>query len=445
MDEDLEQLRRLYAEDPVPDERSLGVLRARMAAAFAQETSGAKKRLTARRVTGLMPRRWAWAMSTAVALTVLLVVVLLPRNDRSELGMLVANYRAGQPTHTQPHFLDDMVTFGHLPEGFHLTSDFRSNKLTRPVQFDRTILFSEGAETLSIAIRQSSSFDGPFEPIGTLSNAIVTHTTIRGHPGEIVTVIPSGPTSPGGFPQPCGPARPAYASGNTLSQIQLTWIERPGVEFTVSGGGLSLDQLAQVANGIVYHRAIDECFADGHVVSTAGGCAPGTASSPPADDLAIPAGGTQIASGTVDSIPWAFSAAVAPNDTNTWYELAYRGQLVSGSCGSGGNAASSQLDLATALDGQRFATGAVPDLVTSVTATSNRGNTVSQPVLPIRLDGLAFFALSLGSFHGVCDDLCQGQVTLTFYHGGTRLATVTVPGDRSLGGFPIPAHIGRQP
>ena len=49
MDEDLEQLRRLYAEDPVPDERSLGVLRARMAAAFAQETSGAKKRLTARR------------------------------------------------------------------------------------------------------------------------------------------------------------------------------------------------------------------------------------------------------------------------------------------------------------------------------------------------------------------------------------------------------------
>ena len=80
-----------------------------------------------------------------------------------------------------------------------------------------------------------------------------------------------------------------------------------------------------------------------------------------------------------------------------------------------------------------------------MTATSNRGITVSQPVLPIKLHGLAFFALSLGSFHGVCDDLCQGQVTLTFYRGGTRLATATVPGDRNLGGFPIPTHIDRQP
>jgi hypothetical protein len=385
-------------------------------------------------------------MSTAVAVVAALVVIaLLPRTQQSDLGMVVTSYQEAQPTNTQPHLLDNMVTFSHLPEGFHLTSDSRSNKITRLVQFHRTVLFSDGAKTLGIAIQQSSYFEGPFEPVGKLSNAIVTPTTIRGHPGEIVTVIPSGPTSQRGFPQPCGPARPPYASSDTLSQIQLTWIERPGVEFTVSGGGLSLDQLTQVANGIVYDSGIERCFAEGHVVSTTGGCAAGSVSSPPSDYLAIPTGGTQIASGTVDSIPWVFSAAVAPNDTNTWYELAYRGQLVSGSCGSGGDAASSQLDLATALDGQRFATGAVPDLVTSVTATSNHGNTVSQPVLPIRLHGLAFFALSLGTFHGVCDDLCQGRVTLGFYRGHTKVATVTVPGDLSLGGFPVPDHKSRQP
>src|ERR1700693_6348078 len=109
MDEDLEQLRRLYAEDPVPDERSLAVLHERMDAAFAQETSGAKKRLTKRRFTGLTSRRWAWTMSTAVAVAVLLVLVLLPRNHPSDLGMLVTSYRAGQPTNTQPHVLDNMV------------------------------------------------------------------------------------------------------------------------------------------------------------------------------------------------------------------------------------------------------------------------------------------------------------------------------------------------
>ena len=307
MDEDLEQLRRLYAEDPIPNERSLAVLHERMDAAFAQEASGAKNRPTERRFTGLTSRRWAWSMSAAVAVAVLVVVVLLPRTNQSDLGMLVTSYRAGQATNTQPHSLDNMVTFSHFPQGFHLTRDSRSNKLTRPVQFDRSILFSEGAKTLSIAIQQSSYFDGPFEPIGKLSNAIVTPTMIRGHPGEIVTIIPSGLTSPRGLRQPCGPARPPYASSTTLSQIQLTWIERPGVEFTVSGAGLNLDQLTQVANGIVYQRGIDGCFADGRVVSTTGGCAPGSVSSPPSDYLAIPPGGTQIASGTVNSIPWVFS------------------------------------------------------------------------------------------------------------------------------------------
>src|SRR5580704_7221165 len=120
MDEDLEQLRRLYAEDPVPDERSLAVLHERMVAAFAHEASGAKKRGTERRFTGLTPRRWAWTMSTAVAVAVLVVVVLLPRTQQSDLGMVVTSYRTGQPTNSQPHLLDNMVTFSHLPQGFHL-------------------------------------------------------------------------------------------------------------------------------------------------------------------------------------------------------------------------------------------------------------------------------------------------------------------------------------
>src|SRR5580692_533001 len=121
MDEDLEQLRRLYAEEPVPDERSLAVLHERMVAAFAHEASGAKKRRTERRFTGLTSRRWAWTMSTAVAVVAaLVVVVLVPRSQQSDLGMVVTSYQAARPANTQPHLLDNMLTFNHLPEGFHL-------------------------------------------------------------------------------------------------------------------------------------------------------------------------------------------------------------------------------------------------------------------------------------------------------------------------------------
>ena len=431
MDEDLELLRRFYSEDPVPDGRSLAVLQERMQFALDEETSGAKTR---RRFTGFARHRWAMAMPVAVAMAILLVVVLLPRSNESELGMLVTSDRI-----TQPHFLDSMVSFSYLPAGFHLTRDGRSNKLTGPAEFDRTILFSNGTDLLSVVISQSSHNDGPFQPATALSHAFVIPTKIRGHAGEIVQDIPSSVPLPRGIGKACGPPPPPYARNTSSSQIQLNWIERQGVEFTVAGTGLSLTELMQVVNGIVYHRGIDACLRDGRVVSATGGCSAGTVSSPPSDRLAIPPGGTEIAAGTVNSIPWVFSAGVAPDNTNTWLSLEYRGQAEVGGCSSGNNA-SSLLGVGTALDGQRFAVGAVPDLVTSVTATSTHGNSVSQPVFPTTLRGVAFFALSLGKVHGICDDVCGGQVTFTFYRGGASVATVTVPGDLTLGGFPVPDH-----
>jgi hypothetical protein len=115
-----------------------------------------------------------------------------------------------------------------------------------------------------------------------------------------------------------------------------------------------------------------------------------------------------------------------------WYQFNFQGRLLSGSCGP--QSLAPDVIVNTTLSGQRFAFGAVPAWVTSVTATAS-GFTVSQPVLPKHLNAVAFFALYLGKSHGVCNDLCHGRVTIAFFRGSSKAANVVVPQDMGFGGF----------
>ena len=77
--------------------------------------------------------------------------------------------------------------------------------------------------------------------------------------------------------------------------------------------------------------------------------------------------------------------------------------------------------LATALNGQRFFIGATTSEVTSVVVTSKNGTTVRVPTLPHVLKNHSVFVLSLGVVHGVCDDLCQGKIGVSFFHDAKSL------------------------
>jgi hypothetical protein len=82
----------------------------------------------------------------------------------------------------------------------------------------------------------------------------------------------------------------------------------------------------------------------------------------------------------------------------------------------------------------------VPGSITSVRATAPGGSAVSTPVLPGKLGAASFFILYLGENKSVCDQLCSGKVTLAFYRGSKRTATVAVSSDTSVSGFPVPGR-----
>jgi hypothetical protein len=441
MDE-LEMLKALVQEDPAPDAETLTRGRMALDAAVASEKHDIRRGRFHQRWMLSTRRRWfALPAVIVVGAMALLVTEILPQGS-TDLGMQIS-YANSLPGRSQPHFLDSAVTFGYLPEGFALYSDALVNKVTPPVSFSQGFVFTNASsgklDTLSIEIEQDPRLY-QLGPGGTSPDATVIPMTIHGHRGVVIvrqplSPSPSGPSASTGGSAPCGPPRPARSpSGLTApaaGNISFVWQERPNVAIHVSGSGISFDELRRVVDGLIYHAAAGDCLAGSHVLRRSGACQPGITTSPSSSEPTLPPGGHDVGSGTVDGQPWVLFASIEPG--NMWFQFNFQGRLLSGSCGS--QSLAPDVSVNTTLSGQRFAYGALPAWVTSVTATAGGGFTVSQPVLPTQLHGVGFFALYLGKSHGVCNGLCHGRVTVAFYRGSNKAATVLIPQDMDVSGF----------
>ncbi len=434
--DELQDVRALVEGDDDPDSDTLVHARSVLNEAIATERGGQPGRQRYPRRALSPHRRWLVIPTGIAAAIIILLTVILPEGN-TDLGMQIS-YANTVPASAQPHFLNQAVSFGYLPSGFQLYGDTVLNKVTRPPQFRQSIQFtkssSEGLERIYVSIQQSPNlFKGHPPALRSGPYQTVTLTTIHGHQGEVIAAIP--PTPSAAPTNDCFPPRPT-AVPTAPGLISLQWQERPGVAIDVTGTGVAVNELLRVADGLVYHPSIGDCLAGARIISHEGACTPGATSSPPPDVPKVAPGGHEIASGPADGKPWILSASIEPH--SSWYQFNW-GSQGWGSCTGGRSSLIPELDVQTSLTGQRFATGYVPAWVTSVGATAG-ATAVSQPVLPKSLHGVAFFALYLGKFNGVCNNLCRGPVTVVFFRGATKAASVTVSQDLGFGGFSMSGH-----
>lgn len=352
-----------------------------------------------------------------------------------------------------PHLLDNEVTLGYLPSGFRLVSDERVNKTTNPADYRRTIVYqgrsATGPAQVSLTIEQALSEQRLPQSLSSTSSVQYSLTSVRGHEalamnfsdhvsGQVNTsyvngqkhqsISCSGPVNapesqidpicrPFFSASTSQPQGPIFSNSRSLTNLypatSLQWIERQGVMFTLSGNGLTLSVLRQVANGIVYNPSIGNCIVNGHSLGS-GVCAAGVSGSPPIDSTMIPVGGVELASGLVAGHKWALSADMQKGDL--WVDLGYSGEFQNGKW-FGSTSASPTIALQTADNGQRFVFGMMPGSVTSFQAEVQGGSTLKMKVLPAKLDGWSFFVLPLGKVSGTCNSACNSPVDLTFYSG----------------------------
>ncbi len=352
-----------------------------------------------------------------------------------------------------PHLLDNEVTFAYLPSGFRLVSDERVNKTTNPADYMRMIVYqgnsTAGPARVSLTIEQALSEQKLPQSLRSTSSEEYAFTSVRGHEalaveyfdhvsGQVNTsyvngqkrqsISCSGPiNAPKSQIDPIcrtafsavksQPQGPIFSNSPSLTNLypatSLQWIERQGVMFTLSGRGLTLSVLRQVANGIVYNSSIGNCIVNGQSLES-GVCAAGVSGSPPINSTMVPAGGVELASGVVAGHQWALSADMQKGDF--WVDLGYSGEFQNGKWFSS-TSASPTIALQTADNGQRFVFGMMPTSVTSFQATVQGGSTLKMKVLPAKLDGWSFFVLPLGKVSGTCNSACDSPVHLTFFSG----------------------------
>ncbi len=292
-------------------------------------------------------------------------------------------------------------------------------------------------------------FQGANVPALGGSNATVTTTQIRGHQSQQAVVTD-------------------LSNGGTFGILQ--WVDYSDnvlIDFQVSGGdGVALAQLRDVAEHLTYNSKAIDCVNQGNL-KTAGHCAPGTATSPPANP--VPAGYAVIARGSANGKPWVLSGLVGTKEfpvglghpqpsvpqpssvhgifANLYYDnsLLTDDSLVEEPPGLPYPTDTLGLSLATAPNGQRFLLVLTTDQVTNIAVRSDGGTIVRATPLHRHLANHAVFVLSLGQVHGICDELCRGKVTVNFYHG-TKLLPVSLGGcgvhisDSGCGG-----SVGRLP
>lgn len=426
MDE-LQLIRELVRGDIGPDSLTIRRSREVLESAISQEQKHSRG-LWINTVSKVSRRPWWLAIPAAIVIVVAVLLTQVLPEGNSDLGMQVSA-AAPLPSDSIPRLLDHAVSFGYLPAGFQLSSDSLNNKTTTPPTFVQNFRFAKGSgstmEHLDVEIQQSFALFQFGGPESNPSRSGSTPVKIAGHPGAIY--VSSLGVHKG---YPCGPTVTAPSSNQF---IVINWQVRRGVELSVLGYGMTRGQLLTIADRLTYQPSIADCLSGAKVISHIAACTPGATSSPPTSVPTVPPGGKTIASGTADGEPWILSALISSG--NSWIQLNYGGESVGSSCATSSTLAP-QFDIATSLTGRRFAVGAVPSGVTSITATSG-SNKVSEPVLSKKLRGTGFFVLYLGSSKGVCDDLCQGPVTIDLYRGSAKAVSVRVAYDSEIGKFPM--------
>jgi hypothetical protein len=416
-----------------------------------------------------MKRRLLYAGSPLLVGLLMLGLLTAVSNSNTSPDMRFTSFATPGP----PHLLDSEISFGYLPSGFQLISDERINKGTRPVSYQRTIVFQGGTsaspEQIVLGIQQSASEAIQSRVPSPNSSESGSFTSVRGHKAievnfydhvyghvsytyfhgkrqEVITC--SGPANApisqvdpvcrGGWStnksQPGPPPSVSPILTNTYPRISLAWIERPGVMFSLSGSGMTLSTLKEIANGINYNSTIGNCIVKGKPLYS-GPCAPGVVGSPPVNSPLVPAGGTELASGTIAGRAWALSAHMQPG--NVWVDLGYSGQGGIGSWFSVSNA-SPTISVNTRNDGQRFLFGIVPSSVSSFAAKPQGHPTIHSNVLPARLDGWSFFVMPLGKVTGVCNAVCSSPLHITFYSGSKIVYSSNWSQDSTGSGLQIP-------
>ena len=415
-----------------------------------------------------LKRRLSYACSPVLAGLLILGVLAAVSNSNTSPDMRFTSFATPGP----PHLLDNEISFGFLPSGFHLVSDERINKGTLPVNYLRTIVYqggtSAGPEQVVLGIQQSASEAIPSRLPSSNSSESSSFTSIRGHKAVVAnfydhvyghvsytyfhgkreeSISCSGPTNApasqidlvcrGGWPtnknQPGPPLSTSPILTNTYPRISLVWIERPGVMFSLSGSGVTLSTLKEVAAGINYNSSVGNCIVNGKPLYS-GPCVPGVFGSPPVNSPLVPTGGTELASGTVAGRAWALSAHMQPG--NTWVDLGFSGQG-SGSWFSS-SSASPTISVQTRNDGQRFVFGIMPSTVTSFAVKSQGRSTIRSNVLPAKLDGWSFFIMPLGKVTGICNAVCTSPLHLTFYSGNKIVYSSNWSQDAMSSGLQIP-------
>ncbi len=398
-------------------------------------------------------RQLSATTSVLVMIGLLIGIALWPSNAKQLPGLSarVVAFTSSGP----PHLLNRAVAFGFLPTGMHLASDRQTNRLTKPVNYLRSITFDgrgpNGPITFTLDINQGQLNPDftTLPPAGSISNAVGSLTTVQGHRalvfdisekptatithgmymGHRTTAIScSGPIGTAGktLPSPCNqlltepaPGPPglypeqaaATPAATARPHLSVQWKDGSDLGFQIDSNGLSLAQLIDVAQGIVYRPALGSCILNGKPLDT-GLCAPGIHSSPPSNTPLVPEGGTELAYGAVAGKPWVFSAAIEPG--NTWEEIVYGKTVVTA---SGSTVPSTTLNWDAALNGETFLSGMVPDWITSVVATTRGALPARSAVLPTKIGHWAFFVMPMGKATVACNPICQLPVRLTFYDG----------------------------
>ena len=357
-----------------------------------------------------------------LALALFLAFVLQPSPSKAvpeaTFGFQVTSYSAKLSTAPAPHLLNNALSFGYLPPGFHLLSDGQANKVTTPYRFVQSVIFGTNDKRLgtknnpqdafTISVVQAASFDHPLSPANPFPGVtVMTETTVRGHLAQLVM---------------------QKGTANTAPEVVLQWIEAPGFAIYIGGvSGPTIAMIEAVADHLTFRPGVHNCV-DGDKVVASKSCAAGTVSSPPAS---VPAGNTVLAGGSVKGNPWILSGSAQGGQIAV--ALNYQGAVQTQSSVPDSSSAY-VLDLSTGLDGERFLIGSAPDLVTEVMVISRGGTTVQAATLRHRLGNHSAFVLSLGQFHGVCDDLCQGRVSVSFFHDNHPLGSTTMDHDEGQAG-----------
>ena len=365
-----------------------------------------------------------------------------------------------------PHLLNSEVEFGHLPLGLTLVSDEQDNRVTTPVDYQRSIVYEGGTTSapkqLSFSIEQTQGNALPSKLPSSNSFERYSFTAVNGHKALEATSFDhvSGTVSysyaggqkhesiscegPVNAPKDqidpicrsafnsansinVGPSMPnMVAPSNIYPVVSLQWIARPTVSFTLIGRGISQATLEKIAGGISYNPSVGNCIV-GNRYLTSNWCAPGIKGSPPIDSPLVPAGGVELASGVAAGHSWALSANLQKG--NVWVDLGYSGQFSSGGKWFGSTTARTTVEMTTADNGQSFLFGMVPDYVTEFQASPVGGTTTKMGVLPARLGGWAFFILPLGK--------TSKPVQLSLYSRNGVVYSGTWKSDIAFSGIPL--------